>query len=1068
MTNKPLLTVLFAMVFSATAYAQNRIVSGVVTGADDGLPLPQVSVLLKGTTKGVPTNLDGEYRIEVPEDGSVLVFSFLGYVKQEIKIGTRSIVNVILEVDVSELEAVEVVSVGYGQVKKDAVTGAMTSIKPSELKIPASNLTTALAGRLSGVVSFQSSGEPGADNAQFFVRGVASFNGQNGPLILIDGVQMTADDLARLQPDDIESFSVLKDPTTTAIYGARGANGIILVTTKPGVKGKPIVGLRMEQSFQRPVQLVELADPITYMRLQNRANITRGEFPTFTEEKIQSTARGINPRLYPTVNWFDELFREYSVSRRINLNVRGGGERMRYYVGASLNDDGGLLKDDPKNPFKNNIDLKRYMIRSNVNVDLTEGTEMIVRLSTVLDDYRGPLQSGNDFYNMAVRTSPVRFHPVFQPDEDLTGVPHIVFGNDLGPRVISGLRLGDGSDSPVWFNPYAELARGYRNSRRQQASVQLELKQNLKSILPGLTARFLGNYNSTSSFDNRRLYNPYFYRIESTDPTTGRYKLLRMNIGNESLTYRPGARTVNSTMYMEAAMNYYKSFNEKHNVSGLLVFTAYQYDDGNAGTVQLSLPSRNLTLAGRYNYDFDNRYFAEFNFGYNGSERFAKNNRFGFFPSFGVGWKISNEEFFNSSAISNLKLRASFGWVGNDKIGNARTDRFFYLSEVNINNFGRGYNFGTESQTRINGVSISRYANPQVTWERSRKVNLGLELFMFNDAVQFRVDAFEDYRSSILQTRADIPTTLGLQTQVQTNVGEVLNRGVDASLDVNTTFSNGAWLQGRVAFVYTDNEFLVYEEPNYAAINVPWVSRVGTNVSVVRGYIAERLFVDDNEARNSPVQFGTPGVDYGGGDIKYKDLNGDGKITNLDQVPIGDPLIPRITYGFGLSGGWKSFDISFFFQGLGQVSFLINPYQTGPFINTFGFDGVRSFTSAGNGELSENGLLKAYADDHWSEENQNVYALWPRLSTTLVDNNAPNSTYWLRDGSFVRLKQAEIGYDLADTVFKNSGMTRCRFYINGTNLLTWSGFELWDPELKGRGLNYPLQRVFNIGLQVGL
>ena len=1054
---------LFVMALSATAYAQNRIVSGVVTGADDELPLPQVSVLLKGTTKGVPTNLEGEYRIEVPEEGGILVFSFLGYVKQEIKIGNRSIVNVILEVDVSELEAVEVVSVGYGEVKKDALTGAMTSIKPSELKIPASNLTTALAGRLSGVVSFQSSGEPGADNAQFFVRGVASFNGNNGPLILIDGVQMTTEDLARLQPDDIESFSVLKDPTTTAIYGARGANGIILVTTKRGVKGKPVVSLRMEQSFQRPAQLIELVDPITHMRLQNRANTTRGAFPTFNDEKIDATIRGLNPNIYPAINWFDELFQNYSVSRRINLNIRGGGETARYYVGASLNDDGGLLKDDPKNPFKNNIDLKRYMLRSNVNMNVTSSTEIIVGLSAVLDDYRGPLTSGNAFYNAAVRTSPVRFPAIFKPhpsQEILQRVPHILFGNDLGPRTTNpggGGGFQPAATAPVWYNPYAELARGYRDYQRQLTSVQLELKQNLKAVLPGLSTRFLGNYNSTSSFTNRRSYRPYFYRLENADPVSGKYELVQMSQGNESLGYQSGGRAINSVKYMELGINYFKSFNKKHNVGGLLVLTAREASNGNSSSVQNSLPRRNLNLAGRYNYDYENRYFAEFTFGYNGSERFAENNRFGFFPSFGLAWQISNEDFFTSNVISRLKLRASFGWTGSDNLGGGG-GRFFYLSNVNIDNSGRGHVFGTEFSGFLSGVSISRYANPQISWERSRKTNIGLELNLFKNAVQFRVDVFEDYRTSILQTRVDIPTTMGLQATLQANVGEVLNRGIDASLDVNKTFSNGAWLQARSTFVYTDNKFLVFEEPDYSAINLPWLSRIGNNVSVARGYIAERLFVDDEEARNSPRQFGTPGQDYGGGDIKYKDLNSDGQITGLDQVPIGKPTIPRVTYGFGISGGWKGFDLSFFFQGLAEVSFFINPVSTGPFLDTYG-------GGNGNGGLSENGMIKAYADDHWSEENRNVYALWPRLSTIQIPNNNQPSTFWMRDASFIRLKQAEVGYELSDVVFKK--LQRCRLYVNGTNLLTWSGFKLWDPELRGGGLNYPLQQVFNVGLLVG-
>ncbi|MCG8308503.1 MAG: TonB-dependent receptor [Cytophagales bacterium] len=1039
--------------------AQEKTITGKVISSEDNEGLPGVNVVIKGTTAGTVTDIEGNYRIDVPDAETILVFSSVGFVTEEMPVGMKTIIDVNLAPDLKALE--EIVVVGYGTQKKEAVVGAMTSVKPAELKIPASNLTTALAGRLSGVVSYQTSGEPGADNAQFFVRGVASFNGQNGPLILIDGVELTVDDLARLQPDDIESFSVLKDPTTTAIYGARGANGIILVTTKTGEDGPAVVNLRIENSISEPVSLLDLADPITHMRLQNEADRTRGDFPTFTEEKIAGTARGGNPNVYPAIDWYEALFKDYAFTTRVNLNVRGGGKKARYYVAGSLNRDNGLLQVDKTNNFTNNIKLNRYLLRSNININLHENTEMIVRLHSTIDDYRGPLQGGNAIYNAAVRTSPVRFPAVLEPDESLRGVPHITFGNDLGPR-FSTFR----DNGAVWYNPYAELQRGYKDFRRQLSLVQLEFKQDLGSVLPGLSARFLGNANTTSSFENRRAYRPFFYRVSSFDPVTDAYTLVRTSEGDESLELERGATTNNSVLYMEAALNYHNTFAEKHNVSGLLVFTGREFLDGNASTVQLSLPSRNLMLAGRYNYDYDNRYFAEFNFGYNGSERFARDNRFGFFPSFGIGWLISDEPFFQglSGAISRLKLRASYGWVGNDRIGNTRNDRFFYLSEVDIDAAGRGATFGRMLNERINGVAIRRYANPLVTWETSRKINLGLELNLFDDAVQFRADVFEDNRTNILQTRADIPSTLGLQASLQTNVGEVTSKGIDASLDINHYFNNDLWVTARSTFVFADNEYTVFEEPNYAAIGAPWRSNIGNNVTVAQGYIAERLFVDDEEALNSPVQFGTPGVDYGGGDIKYKDLNNDGVITTLDRAPIGKPGIPKITYGFGFSAGYKRFDFNVFFQGLAETSFFINPINTGPFINS-----VRNgFTiQGGNGTLSENGLLQAYADSHWSEENKDIYALWPRLSTTVIENNVQRSTWWLRDGSFLRLKQVEVGYNLLKNPDNKLGISTLRVYASGTNLFNWSEFGLWDPELKGNGLNYPLQRVINLGVHVG-
>jgi TonB-linked SusC/RagA family outer membrane protein len=1040
-------------------------VKGVIVSEDTKETLPGVNILVKGTTRGTTTDVDGKFQIDVANTEAILVLSFVGYVPQEIVVGNKTDFQIELIVDNKALK--ELVVVGFGTQKKESVVGAMSSVVPSELKIPASNLTTALGGRIAGLVAYQTSGEPGKDNAQFLVRGVASFNSQNGPLILIDGVELNMDDLARLQPDDIESFSVLKDPTTTAIYGARGANGIILVTTKGGVSGPAVVNLRLENSLSQPIGMVRMADPVTHMRLQNESNRTRGDFATFTEEQIAGTLRGGNPNIYPATDWYNTLFREYANTSRVNLNVRGGGERVRYYVAGSFTQDNGLLKVEKTNNFTNGIDLKKILLRSNINIDLHKNTEMIVRLHSTLDNYRGPLQGGDAIYNAAVRTSPTRFPAIFEPDASLVGVPHILYGNAFSPRG-GNLANSDTGNRPVWFNPYAELQRGYRDTRRQLSLVQLEFKQKLDGILPGLNARFLGNINTTSYFENRRGYSPFFYRMGSFDPTTDEYKLVRtaQASGDESLRLLGGERTNNSVMYMETALNYNQTYNKKHTVGGLLVLIARDYLDGNANTVELSLPSRNLGVSGRYNYDYDNRYFAEFNFGYNGSERFAKNNRFGFFPSFGAGWLLSNEPFLKGLTpnISRIKLRASFGSVGNDRIGDDRTDRFFYLSEVNLNS-GNGYTFGRELNENISGVTIRRYANPLVTWEKSQKANLGMELNFLNDAIKLQVDFFNEKRTSILQVRSDIPSTLGLQAALKTNVGEVKAKGIDASLDINHYFNNVLWVTGRGTFTVSDNQFSVFEEPNFAAIGAPWKTNVGNNVNQEHGYIAERLFVDDEEVMNSPAQFGTPGVDYKGGDIKYKDLNGDGVITTLDMAPIGKPTVPKMIYGLSLSGGYKRFDVNVFFQGLSEVSFFINPYTTGPFINSVQDAGINAL-GEGNGIVSENGLMQAYADSHWSEENRDIYAIWPRLSSTVIQNNMQSSTWWLREGSFLRLKQVEVGYNVLKNSKNKLGINTLRLYATATNLVTWSGFKLWDPELGGNGLNYPLQRVVNLGVHV--
>ena len=1017
-------------------------------------------IIEKGTTNSVQTDFDGNFSIIVTDLNAILVVSYIGFKPEEISLAGKTEITVVLKLDTSSLD--ELVVMGLGTVKKESVLGAVSTIKPSELKTPSNNLTTALTGRLSGVVGYQTSGEPNQNNAELFIRGIASFSGQNKPLILIDGVELSVDNLASLQADDIESFSILKDPTTTSIYGLGGANGIVLVTTKSGYNGKTKVSLRVENSFNTPISVVDLADPITHMRLQNEANRTRGYFPIFSEEKIVSTTESLDSSVYPAVDWFDKLFKNWAASKRINLNVSGGSKKMRYYVAGSFNSDDGLLKVNKTNNFNNNIKLKRYILRSNININLYKNTEMIVRLHSTIDDYTGPLQGGNTIYNSAVHTSPIRFSPVLRPDGPLKNVSHITFGNDLGPKGSS-----TGNNGTAWYNPYAELHRGYKEYKYRFSSVQLELKQNLKSILPGLSARFLGNSNTTSYFENRRFYKPYFYRVLTPNSPIGYYTLARTSEGSELLKLSPDHKpTKNSVLYMELATDYKNTFADKHNVSSLLALTTREFLDGSAKLEQLSLPSRNLTLAGRFNYDYDNIYFIQSTFGYSGSEKFAKKNRFGFFPSFGVGWLVSNETFFKSDFISRLKFRASFGWVGNEQIYNNEQNRFLYLSKAHTNIKDRGYVFGKDLNQNIDGVSFSRYENNLLTWETSEKINIGMDLNLFDDAIQFRADIFQDNRTNILQNRIDIPSTLGLQskTQTQTNVGKVLLQGIDASLDINHYFNKDLWLKGRATFLYSDNEYTVFEEPDFSKTGNIWLSNIGNNLSVTHGYIAERLFVDDKEALNSPKQFGTAGEDYGGGDIKYRDLNNDGIITALDKAPIGKPLIPKITYGFGVSVGYKRLDISMFFQGLAETSFFINPVKTAPFINTLNGTAILD----GNGKLSENGLLKAYANDHWSEDNKNVYAIWPRLSTKIVKNNTETSTWWLRDGSFLKLKQVEIGFNLLIKSLKNKlNLNRLRIYATGNNLVTWSKFKLWDPELKGMGLNYPLQRTVNLGLQVG-
>ncbi len=1024
-------------ILSQLTIAQQNTVRGTVVDQQGEL-LPGVTITIEGTTRGVITDVDGTYSINA-EPTDKLIFSFVGMENQIIEVRNQSTIDVALFEKIDMLDEVTVVA--FGTQKKESVIGSIETVRPADLKVPSSNLTTSLAGRISGLISYQRSGEPGQDDASFFVRGVTSFSYAAGPLILIDGVEMSSSDLARLQVDDIASFSIMKDAAATALYGARGANGVILVTTKEGREGKAAMSVRYETSVSTPTTNIELADPITYMQLNNEAVLARNKMTSvpYSYEKIDNTILGLNKYVYPANDWYGMLFNNQAVNHRLNFNVSGGGKVARYYIAGTFNQDNGILNVDKRNNFNNNIDLKKYLLRSNININVTPTTEAIVRLHGTFDDYTGPIDGGAAIYKKVMRSDPVLFPSYFEPDDPTSHVRHILFGNhDIGQ----------------YINPYADLVSGYKEYSQSLMMAQFELKQDLDFITEGLKLRGLFNTNRYSYFDVSRFYNPHWYTVGSYDKMKDKYTLVNINpsTATQWLSYEEGPKNISSTTYLEGALNYDRTFDEKHAISGLLVATMRNTLRPNASTLALSLPSRNMGVSGRFTYAFDNRYFSEFNFGYNGSERFSKDHRFGFFPSVGAAWIISNEPFWNQSNtnfISLLKLKATYGLVGNDAIGDMQ-DRFFYLSEVNLNNTGRSFTWGENFDHTVNGVSTSRYANENITWETSKKANYGIEVGFFNK-INILMDYYTEHRKNILMTRADIPTTFGLQATPQTNVGEAKGSGIDLSADYNHSITKDLWVTGRFNFTYATAKYEVYEEVDNTF--TPWLSKIGHPISQQWGYVAERLFIDDAEVMNSPRQIFS---EYRGGDIKYRDINKDDQINELDMVPIGYPTQPEIIYGFGVSTGYKKIDFSFFLQGSARSSFWIDSYNTAPFIDTDGDPSI----------ISKNALLKVYADNHWSEEDQDAFALWPRLSDSYLANNNQRSTWFMRDGSFLRLKSVEIGVSLPDKVINKIKLSNLRFYMSGTNLLTFSKFKLWDPEMAGNGLGYPIQKVYNIGFQV--
>lgn len=1019
--------------------AQTKTVKGVIYEEETGEPMPGATVSVEGSTRGVMTDLDGSFELTGVKPTDKLKFECLGKETQVLQVGTMTNFVVKLKNAANELDEVTVVA--FGKQRKESVIGSISTVDVKTLKVPSSNLTTALAGNVAGVIAYQRTGEPGQDNADFFVRGITTFGANTSPLILIDNIELTSTDLARLQPDDIESFSIMKDATATALYGARGANGVIFVTTKRGQEGPAKIFARVETSISAPTDVVELADPVTYMKSYNEAISTRdplGEL-MYTYDKIEQTGKpGANRLIYPANDWYDMLFKDFATSYRANVSARGGGKVATYYVSGAYTEDTGVLKVDKRNSFNNNIDDKNYTLRSNVDINVTPTTKLAVRLTGNFRDYQGPLNGGSDVYRQVMHSDPVLFPAYYPVDDEHVGIQHIMFGN-----------YEDGS----YINPYANLVKGYKNYQRSQMIAAVQLEQDLKFITKGLSFMTLFNLTRLSEFTVNRQFNPYWYRLDRYDSYTGEYHVNRINEnGTDYLTYSESGKTVKNTMYSETRLNYNRSFG-KHDVTGLLVFTASESLTANAGSLQLSLPSRNAGLSGRFTYGYDKRYFVEYNFGYNGSERFHKSHRWGFFPSAGLAWMMSNEKWFKplTKVVSNLKLRYSYGLVGNDNIGSS-SNRFYYLSEMSMNNSGLGATFGETRNVSYNGIGVVRYANEAITWEKSYKSNYALELGLFKK-LDIIAEYFTEHRTDIFMQRADIPNTMGLQAAVYGNIGQARSKGIDIQADYKQAWASGLWASARANFTYSTGKYDVYEEPTYPE---SYRQHAGRSIRQTWGYIAERLFVDDEDAANSPSQAAF-GSQYGGGDIKYADVNGDGVITNADMVPIGYPTSPEIIYGFGVSLGHKGFDFSVFFQGLGRESFWIdatsaystkyNKYGTAPFVN--------------NGQL-----LKAYSDSHWSEDNRDIYALYPRYSAYENHNNTQVSTWWMRDGSFVRLKQMEFGYTLPQKLTNKIHIDNLRVYFQGNNLLCWSKFKLWDPELAGEGFNYPIQRTFNIGVNV--
>ena len=1024
---------------STSALAQESIVvTGVVTDTNKE-PMIGVNVSISNIPGlGAITDLNGKYSIKMPPYHK-WVFTYIGFEKVEVLVKEQRTVNVTMK-EASAREIDEVVITGTGAQKKLTVTGAITNVDVDVLKAnPSGSMANALAGNVPGILAMQTSGKPGSVS-EFWIRGISTFGASNSALVLVDGFERSLDEI---NVEDVESFSVLKDASATAIYGSKGANGVVLITTKHGKAGKINISAKAETFYNMLTQVPDFVDGYTYASMANEAKITRNLEPLYKADELEIFRLGLDPDLYPNVNWIDELLRKGSWSTRATLSMNGGGNTARYYVSGSYLDQQGMYKvDKALKDYNTNANFRRWNYRMNVDIDITKSTLLKVGVS-------GSLQKANDsgVGSDAIWTALMGYNAIMVPKLYSNGyVP--AYGNDNGDR----------------FNPWVQATMtGYRENWKNNIQTNVTLEQKLDFITKGL--RFVGRFGydtENNNWINRRKW-PEQWKAKRFRATDGTLDYDR--VAEERKMFQESGSDGLRNEFFEAELHYSRGF-KHHHLGGTLKYNQSSKIKtvGLGDDLKQGIARRNQGLAGRFTYNWNYRYFIDFNFGYTGSENFAAGHRFGFFPAISGAWNIAEESLIKKHLkwMNMFKIRYSYGKVGNDNLGNTRFPYLYDIETMTKKDGDKtvdtgGYNFGDYTFDRYyGGMRYSSLSSPNVTWEIATKHDLGIDFSFFNDKLSGSVDYFNEKREGIYMLREYLPGIVGLESNPSANVGKVTSEGFDGHFTFRQKLG-AVGLTIRSNITYSKNEIVDRDEEN----NYYWYKmQKGHRVNQARGLISLGLFKDYDDIRNSPVQ------DFDGykvmpGDIKYKDVNGDGKIDGNDQVAIGATTKPNLIYGFGIAANWKGLDVNLHFQGAGKSTYFIDGSTVHMFKLGDGWGNVLSEMANSNRWIS--------ADISGDPATENPNAEYPRLSYGPNSNNYQQSTYWLRNGSYLRLKTVEVGYTLPTQLVNKVHFNTVRIFFVGTNLLTWSAFKLWDPEMGSTdGKRYPLSKNLSLGISVNL